>query len=171
MQRDYFSQMQSNQTGTPTPNEVSTGPGAPGSMGAASQQQPPLPALTPQEEMNLQETEENLSKPEQKQRILELLEEAGIMESASEEEKKEVMKQIDNALEALEKGDVQAFQNNPVIQLVGSLVGGAAEMTQMNEGQGPSEQQMMQMEQEAETADQQMAPDMASMAGMTGGNL
>ena len=160
MQGDYFSKLQQQQPGTPTPTEVSTGPGAPQGV------QQPLPSLTPEEEMNLQATEENLSRPEQKQRLVDLLEEAGIMEGVSEEEKKEIMTEIDNALEALEAGNIAAFQQNPVIQLVGSLVGGAAEMSQMNQGQGPTEQEMMQMEQEAQAADQQMAPDMAAMAGM-----
>jgi hypothetical protein len=74
-------------------------------------------------------------------------------------------------LAALEAGDIEAFQQNPVTQLIGSIVGSAAEMSQMNEGQGPTEQEMMQMEQEADQADQAQQPDMASMAGMAGGQL
>lgn len=158
MQGDYFSKLQQTQPGTPTPTEVSTGPGAP--------MQAPLPALTPEEETNLKQTEENLSSAEQKERLVELLTEAGVMEGLSKEENKEVMMQIDNALKALEQGNIEAFQSNPIIQLVGSMVGGAAEMSQMNQGQGPNEQQMMQMEQEAEAADKQALPDMATMAGM-----
>jgi hypothetical protein len=154
MQRDYFSQMQANQTGTPTPNEISTGPGQPQGM---------MPDVT------LDEVgEEQLSTAEQKERIVAMLTDADILNESNE---KQIMAEVDKMLAALEAGDIEAFQQNPVTQLIGSIVGSAAEMSQMNEGQGPTEQQMMQMEQEADQADQAQQPDMASMAGMAGGQF
>jgi hypothetical protein len=166
MQGDYFSKMQQQQAGAMTPNEVTTGPNQPMSpMGpGAGMQQAPMPNISPEEIMDAQGGED-VSKPEQKERLMSLLEQAGILEDLSNEDMKEINMQIENALTALEQGNIEAFQNNPIIQLVGSLVGGAAEMSQMNEGQGPSEQQMQQMQMEAEQADAQTAPDMATMAG------
>lgn len=170
MQGDYFSKMQQQQAGAMTQNEVTTGPNQPMSpMGSgAGMQQPPLPDISPEELKDVQGGED-VSKAEQKERLMDLLKQSGVLENMSKEDMKEVNKQLDNALTALEEGNLEAFQNNPIIQLVGSLVGGAAEMSQMNEGQGPSEQQMQQMQMEAEQADAQLTPDMATMAGMAGG--
>lgn len=177
MQRDYFSQMQANQTGTPTEQEISVGPGQGAPMGGPAQNLGQIGPIMAQQggDMKAELQESGLPTGEdmasQKERLMALMEELEIMEGLSDEDKKEVEAELDKALEALERGDLQAFQNNPLIQLIGSIMGAAGEMSQMNEGAGPTEQELAQMEQEAEAADAETSPDMASMAGMTGGNL
>jgi len=174
MQRDYFSQMQANQTGTPTEQEISVGPGQQAApIDNIAQAGPMMEQMGGDMQADLQEAglPTGQSKEDIRARLMAMIEELEILEGLSNEEVKEVEAELDKAITALEKGDVQAFQNNPVIQLIGSIMGAAGEMGEMNQGQGPTPEQMKQMEQEAEAADQETAPDMASMAGMTGGNL
>jgi len=161
MQRDYFSQMQANQTGTPTEQEISVGPGQ-----QAPAPDPNMGGLGPMPE-DLQMGDEDFEAmglptgedpAANKQRIIKLLEEAGILEGLNDEEMKEIMAQIDKMMEALEKGDVQAFQKNPITQMVGSLIGGAADVVGQEQGS-------------IEPDPEEQPADMASMAGMTGGNL
>jgi hypothetical protein len=85
-----------------------------------------------------------------KQRIIKLLEEMNAFEGLEAAEKQEIMQFIDQLIIDMEAGDFQAVEDNPIMQLLGSVFEEAG-ITEQGEGAG-------------------MAPaDMAGMAGGGGG--
>lgn len=115
--KDYFSKMQGQGKQKPAPAPApEKGAPAPGPGPTADHGNPMLEG-----------EEADLNPDNMRQRIMQMLEEAGIMqEVSSEEEQNEIMALVDQLVEDIIAGDQAAVEENPILELLASTVEGMA---------------------------------------------